>query len=298
MKKIRTAAYCRVSTALELQEGSYELQESYFTNLIETNPEMELAGIYGDKGKSGLSIAGRPGLQKLLEDCRAGRVDLILTKSISRLARNMADCSQIIQELRNLGVSIVFEKENINSQDEKFSLILNIFAAIAQEESHSISQHSILAYLQHVLEGKPYGPVSYGYRKEEDHTWVIDEEKAPLVRKAFKMAARGDRYPEIVKEINKMETSGRIWDQHGLKYMLRNEVYKGDFYSHKKVCIVPGKQVVNKGYRDRYYIKGHHEPIVQPELFDWVQKVLDRGLLHARREWNKGDEEFMRKGAV
>ena len=145
MDKLKTAAYCRVSTDMESQEGSYELQVAYFTDLIDANPTMELVGIYGDKGKSGLNISGRPGLQKLMDDCRAGKISLILTKSISRFARNVAECLEMIRELRSLGVNIIFEEQNLNTQDEKSTLVLNILAAIAEEESRSISKHTALA---------------------------------------------------------------------------------------------------------------------------------------------------------
>lgn len=111
MDKIKTAAYCRVSTDKETQDGSYELQESYFTELINANPNMELVGIYGDKGKSGLHADKRPGLQKLMGDCRTGKINLILTKSISRFARNMAECAAMIRELNCLGVYVIFEKQ-------------------------------------------------------------------------------------------------------------------------------------------------------------------------------------------
>lgn len=154
-KLIRTAAYCRVSTDKEAQEGSYEMQEIYFTDLIKSDPGMEFVGIYGDKGRSGLKMAGRPGLQKLLEDCRAGQIDLILTKSISRFARSMSDCAAMIRELRSIGIDILFEKENMNSRNKNCDLILHIFSAIAQEESRSISQHSIRSHEQYVLAGKP-----------------------------------------------------------------------------------------------------------------------------------------------
>lgn len=123
-KLIRTAAYCRVSTDKEAQEGSYEMQEIYFTDLIKSDPGMEFVGIYGDKGRSGLKMAGRPGLQKLLEDCRAGQIDLILTKSISRFARSMSDCAAMIRELRSIGIDILFQKENMNSRNKNCDLVL------------------------------------------------------------------------------------------------------------------------------------------------------------------------------
>ena len=147
MEKIKTAAYCRVSTDKEEQEGSYEMQVAYYTNLIKSSDEMEFVGIYGDKGRSGLHRNGRPELQKLMADCRAGKIKRIYTKSISRFARNMAECAEMIQELRVRGITIIFEKEGLNSGDIKSNLMLNILSAIAQEESHSISQHSIKAHV-------------------------------------------------------------------------------------------------------------------------------------------------------
>ena len=272
MEKIKTAAYCRVSTDKEAQEGSYELQEQYFTELITSNPAMELVGIYGDKGRSGLKRAGRPGLQRLLEDCRAGKVQLILTKSISRFARNMAECAEMIRELRSLGVNILFEDQDIDSQDTAGDLVLNIFAAIAEEESHSISQHALMAHEQYVLEGRPYGRISYGYKNGGNHKWIINEDEAPLVRKAFEMADAGRSYAEIRRALDEM--SDIIWSQSRLRYLLTNVVYKGDYYSHKTICIVPGRQVRNNGYRDRIYIEEHHEAIVSPELFERVQERI------------------------
>ena len=294
MDKIKTAAYCRVSTDKEAQDCSYELQVSYFTELINTNPTMEFVGIYGDKGRSGLSTEKRPGLQKLMDDCRAGKINLILTKSISRFARNMADCAAMIRELKELGVNIIFEKENINSQDEKCALVLNIFAAIAEEESHSISQHALLAHEQYTLEGRPFGQISFGYSNGGDHKWVINEEEAPLVRKAFEIAAEGKNYTEIRRTLNKM--SDITWSHRRLKYLLTNVAYKGDYHSHKTVCIVPGKQVKNAGQRDQFYITEHHEPIVRPELFDWVQEVVNRGILVSRKRLSKEDQDFLKGG--
>ena len=280
MEKIKTAAYCRVSTDMEAQEGSYELQVAYFTDLINADPTMELVGIYGDKGKSGMKISGRPGLQKLMDDCRAGKIQLILTKSISRFARNMADCAAMIKELRSLGVNILFEEQGLNSMDASGDLVLNIFAAIAEEESHSISQHTALAHEQYVLEGRPFTRISYGYKDGGDHKWIINEEEAPLVRTAFEMMDEGKHYAEIRKTLDEM--GGITWSQSRLKYLLTNVVYKGDYYSHKTVCLVPGKQVRNKGYKDRIYIEEHHEPIVSPELFDRVQERISSGAMNGR----------------
>lgn len=282
-KQLRVAAYCRVSTEKEEQDGSYELQESYFADLIRANPNMELVDIYGDKGKSGLKTAGRSGLQRLMADCRAGKIDLIMTKSISRFARSMADCAEMVRELRTLGVDILFEKENLNARSANCDLILNIFSAIAEEESHSISQHSIRSHEQYASEGRPFGRVSFGYRNAGDNRWKINEEEAVKVRTAFRMAGQGKCYTEILKALDATEMGYR-WKQKRLKYLLTNPVYKGDYYSHGTVCMVPGKLIRNRGYRDRFYIKGHHEAIVAPEEWERVQKMVERGNLVSHKK--------------
>lgn len=279
---MRVAAYCRVSTETEEQEGSYETQMGYYSEKIKQSPTMEFVGVYGDKGKSGLTVGSRPGLQHLLADCRAGKIDLILTKSISRFARNMADCVELITRLRTLNVTILFEKEGLRTDNRKSDLVLNILAALAQEESNSISQNMIRSHEQFASEGRPCGRVAYGYIRSRNGIWRINQEEASRVQIAFCMAAEGRSYPDILTALNEMEqreNTGAIWRQRRLKNMLRNVVYRGDYYSHSTVCLTPGHQVVNRGYRDRYYIEDHHEPLVSKVVFDRVQKLLASGIL-------------------
>lgn len=295
MEKIRTAAYCRVSTDREMQEGSYDIQEKYYRDLINNNPEMTLVGIYGDKGKSGLSAGKRPGLQSLLDDCRAGKIDLILCKSVSRFARNMADFVDMVRELKSLGVNAYFEKEGMDTKDKSCDFILKVLAIVAEEESHSISQHCIQSHVQHAQAGKPFGNIPYGYYNGGNNKWVINETEAKRVRKAFEMALKGERYPEIVDALNAIETEP-FWTQKRLRKMLSHLPYMGDYYSHKRVSIVPGKSVENNGLRDRYYLNGHHEGIVSKETFERVQEIISRGLLQSQRKWTEDDIKFMKGG--
>lgn len=279
--KIRTAAYCRVSTELEEQEGSFEMQMSYYREKIGKSDTLELVGVYGDRGKSGLRTS-RPGLQRLLADCREGKIDLILTKSISRFARSMADCVELINQLRSLKVTVFFEKEGLRTDNRKSDLVLNILAAMAQEESNSISQNMIRSHEQYASEGRPYGQVSYGYCRSGAQVWQTDPAEAIRVQTAFRMAAEGCTYAEILTVLNGMEAqegTGMLWRQRRLRNMLRNVAYLGDYYSHGTVCLTPGHQVVNRGYRDRYYIEEHHDPLVSREVFDRVQRMLDCGYL-------------------
>lgn len=278
---LRVAAYCRVSTELDEQEGSYDTQMSHYREKIENAPDMELVGVYGDKGKSGLKAGSRPGLQRLLAECREGKVDMILTKSISRFARSMADCVELINQLRTLKVTVFFEKEGLRTDNRKSDLVLNILAALAQEESNSISQNMIRSHEQYVSEGRPNGRVTYGYTRV-DGTWKINPLEARRVQTAFCMAAEGQTYKEILAGLNAVEqeeNTGVVWLQRRVKNMLRNVSYLGDYYSHGTVCLSPGHQVVNRGYRDRYYIEEHHDPLVSREVFDRVQRMLDNGYL-------------------
>ena len=283
-KPVRVAAYCRVSTEKEAQEESYEGQMRYYREFISRNPQMCLVGLYGDKGKSGLSAKKRTGLQRLMEACRAGKIDLILTKSISRFARNMSDCAELMRELQGLGVQILFEKEGLYSVAGGSALMFHIFSAIAQEESHSISQHTARAHEQYALEGRPFGRVAFGYRNAGDNRWEIDEQQAPKVRRAFALALAEEPYQMILKALNDMETNGYTWKQKRLKKMLTNPVYKGDYVTNQTVSLVPGKQVVNKNYRDRIYIWDHHEPIISPKEFEAVQRLVSLGALRSGRK--------------
>ena len=202
----RVAVYCRVSTEMELQEGSFELQMKYYRELVASRPDMELVDIYGDKGKTGRSIAARPAFQRMLADCEAGCIDLILTKSISRFARNLGECIAALRRLKELGIPVLFEKEGLNSLDAQGELMLSIFAAIAQEESNSISQNMLWANERRNAAGQPHFRPSYGYTKARgEWEWHIDEAQARRVRLAFQLAEQEVSYCDIRQALNAME---------------------------------------------------------------------------------------------
>lgn len=232
----------------------------------------------------------------MMRDCRAGKIDVIYTKSVSRLARNMSDFVTSINELKKMGIPVIFEKEHTNSMDSKCELMLSIFSAIAQEESNSISQNMITAHAQRAEEGRPLGSVAYGYRRDADGGWIIDEKKANRVRIAFEMAAEGKNYTQIRTRIDAMEKeegTGVIWTQERLHRLLANIVYVGDYYSHKTVCTTIGYQVRNKGIRDRIYIEEHHEAIVPHALFDRVQIFVENHMLDTRRVLTREEQAFI-----
>lgn len=283
----RVAAYCRVSTDMDMQEGSFEMQTSYFRDMINAHPDMTLVEVYGDKGKTGRSIAARPAFQRMLTDCEAGRIDMIMTKSISRFARNLSECIEVLRRLKTLGIPVLFEKENINSMNEQGELMLSIFAAIAQEESNSISQNMLWANDKRSSEGKPHFKPSYGYTKARgDWEWHIDEAQARRVRLAFEMAAEGCCYVDIRDALNAMECQENTeekWTYDRLRYLLSNENYTGDYLTNRHISVKNGRSVrENSGERAQYFIEGHHEPLVSRALFNEVKKKLRTGALNSR----------------
>ena len=286
--KRRVAVYCRVSTLAEEQDSSYALQQSYYQRRILDDPEMELAGVYGDRGASGRSLKKRQGLQRLLEDCEAGKIDLILVKSISRFARNIKECIETIRRLRQLGISVCFEKEGLNTLDERADLLLNILATIAEEESNSLSRNLLWAHQRRNEAGRPFGKLPYGYAVDkESSAWKIDESKAQRIRYLFEQAEMGRAIGRIREELNAMEArdgTGLRWTAARVSVALGNIAYKGDYLTNRTVALdCSGRRGRNRGQRDQYYIEGHHVPIVPPDVFERVQRLRANRLLSAAR---------------
>lgn len=282
-KFLRAAAYCRVSTLMDEQELSFETQKAYWTGKITSKPGMVLAGIYADRGFSGLHADSRPELQRLLTDCRNSRIDVVFVKSVSRLSRNLSECIAMIRELGSLGIGVVFEKENIDTLSHTNELYLSILSAMAQEESNSISRNIRWAHEMRARSGNPIRAPRYGYRKEKkpDGTsrWVPDEEEAERIRLMFRLALDGGCWADIIGELNAMEKAkgtGTVWKYDRVKDTMKSVVYKGDLFTGSRYVAdyLSGKCVRNHGERTRYYIEGHHEAIISPEDFDRVQELI------------------------
>ena len=304
-KKIRTCAYCRVSTASDTQDGSFEVQCEYYERLISSDPEMEFVGVYGDHGKSGRKMYNRTELNRMIKDCEDGKIDLILTKSISRFARNMADCVETVRHLKELGVRVLFEKENLDTDTMTGELILGILATIAQEESISLSQNQAWSRMKHLERGETWSPPRYGYTSDgKNHGWVIVPNQAEVVRMAFYMAATCHTYAEIRDEMNRMEReegSEKVWTKPTVALLLRSENYVGDFLSNKECTIIDSngkeKRVKNQGFVDQILIEGHHPAIVSHELFDIVQELIKHGTIGGGRSVFSAEEKYlMEKG--
>ena len=266
----RVAAYCRVSTLLESQETSLEGQREHYAACIAAREDWEPAGLYLEAGASGTRAETRPQLQRLLSDCREGRVDLILTKSISRFARSTTDCLALVRELAALGVELWFEKENIRTGTMESELMLSILACLAEEESRSLSDNMKWGIRKRFARGSYRGGVPpYGYRRAGD-CLEVDPEEAPVVREIFAAVLSGRGMRSVAEELNRRgipTRRGKAWTQSVLARMVRSPVYAGDAEFQKTFMDGAFRQQTNRGQLDRYYVEAHHPPIVSRETF-------------------------------
>ena len=282
--KIRVAAYCRVSTDTDEQATSYEAQIEHYTDYIEKHPGWELAGIYADDGISGTNTKKREEFNRLIEDCMAGKVDMVVTKSISRFARNTLDCLKYIRQLKDKNIAVFFEKEAINTLDAKGEVLLTIMASLAQQESQSLSQNVRLGLQYRYQQGKVQVCANrfLGYDKDEDGNLVINPEEAEVVKRIYREYLGGKSYYQIGKELSedgiRTAAGNDYWLASTLKKILTNEKYIGDALLQKTVTtdFLNKKRVVNKGIVPQYYVEGSHEAIIPRELFMQVQEEMVR----------------------
>jgi len=268
--KTRVAAYCRVSTLMASQETSIEGQQRHFERLFSQDPEWECAGIFLETGVTGTKAEVRPELQRLLAQCRAGRIDLVLTKSISRFARNTQDCLALVRELNGLGVHLFFEKENIHTGRMESELMLSILACLAADESRSISDNMKWGARKRFQAGTYRGGrVPFGYAREGNELSVVPDE-ACVVRRVFVAAALGDGATAIADSLNAQRIpaprGGRWWPST-VRKMLGNPVYAGDLLCQKTFVDEEYTQRVNRGELDRFVVRDHHPAIVSRDLF-------------------------------
>lgn len=282
--KTRVAAYCRVSTDQEEQESSYEAQIRHYTDFIKRNSSLILAGIYADEGISGTQTKKREQFNAMIADCEAGRIDVVITKSISRFARNTLDCLQYIRRLKALGIPILFEKESINTMDSSGEMLITIMASIAQQESQSISQNVRMGIQYRFQQGKPMLQHTWflGYTKERGGDLEIVPEEADVVRKIYRCFLEGMTIGDIGKQMEAQEIrtgSGKDkWYFSTIVSMLRNEKYMGDLVLQKgyTVDFLTKKKAKNNGVLPKYYVENAHEPIVPREVFMQVQREFLR----------------------
>lgn len=278
-RRKRVAAYARVSNSKDAMIHSLSAQISYYNALIQKHSEWEFAGIYADEAISGTKDS-RAEFNRLLNDCRAGKIDMILVKGISRFARNTLTLLQTVRELKGLGIDVFFEKENLHSCGTAGELLLTVLASFAQEESISNSNNKLWQIRRDFKQGKPTWFRTYGY-KWIDHCLYIVPEEAAVVRLIYQCYYDGMGRSSIIKMLIALDIptrDGAIWQERSLAYILENEKYRGDMLLQKyyRVDPISKKDKRNHGERTQYYVSGSHEPIIEPWLFDEVQKIRKR----------------------
>ena len=282
--KKRVAAYCRVSTDSEEQLNSYEAQKSYYTQKIEESPDWEMAGIYADEGISGTSMKKRTEFKKMITACKRGRIDLIITKSLSRFARNTVDCLETVRLLKANGIGVYFEKENINTLTESSEFLITLFSGFAQAESESLSKNIAWGKKKSAEAGKvdfQYKKM-LGYRKGTDGQPEIVPEEAKIIRRIYRRYLAGCSLGQIKQELEQdnIPTAQKVerWSSAVIHNILTNEKYMGDALLQKTYitdCITK-KVKKNMGERPMYYVENNHPAIIPRETFDQVQKEMTR----------------------
>ena len=280
----RVAAYARVSTDQEEQLSSYEAQVDYYTRFIKANPEWIYSGVYADEGISATNTKKRDGFNRMIADALAGKFDMIITKSVSRFARNTVDTLTTIRDLKEKGIGVVFEKENIDTLDSKGELLITIMGSLAQEESRSISENTTWGQRKRFADGKVTMPFSrfLGYDRGENGEPVINEKEAAVVRRIYRMFLEGGTPSSIAKTLTADEVptpAGKaVWGSTTVQSILTNEKYKGDALLQKSFTtdFLTKKKKINEGEVPRYYAQGSHPAIVSREVHDLVQHEFRR----------------------
>ena len=283
-RQLRVAAYCRVSTDDEEQLTSYEAQQNYYTDKIMTNREWTMAGIFADEGITGTSARKRPEFLKMIRLCKQKKIDIVLTKSISRFARNTVDCLNYIRALRELGIAVIFEKENINTLEADSEILITMLGAFAQAESESISANVRWGKRQAMREGKVnmHYERLYAYEKGEDGNPKIIPEQAEVVRRIYNAFLSGQSLRMIKEWLEREGTinvsGGTAWSISVIRGILSNEKYCGDVLQQKTFTsdCIERKAIRNTGQLPMYLTRDHHEGIVSRDTFNAVRVELAR----------------------
>lgn len=280
MRRRRVAAYARVSTDSEEQLTSYDAQIDYYTHYILANPEWEFVKVYTDEGISATNTKKRDGFNEMVQDALDGKIDLIVTKSVSRFARNTVDSLTTVRKLKEAGVEIFFEKENIWTMDSKGELLITIMSSLAQEESRSISENVTWGQRKRFADGKVSLPYKsfLGYRKGANNLPEIVEEEAVIVRQIYRLFISGKTPCAIAKHLTQQQIPtprGKLgkWSSSTVESILTNEKYKGDALLQKSYTVdfLQKKMKINEGEVPQYYVENSHPAIIAPEEFDAVQ---------------------------
>ena len=278
-KMLRAAAYCRVSTGMEEQKSSYESQLRYYEAYIGRKPDWTLAGIYSDRGVSGTQMKNRAGFQKMLTDCGKGRIDVIVTKSISRFSRNTVEFISVVRWLKSLGIAVFFEKECISTLSAKGEMMLTLLSSIAQSEAEAVSSNLKWSIQRRFQNGAFRQFTALGYDYDEAGELAVNETEAETVRLIFKSYLNGMGTSTIAELLNEKGLKGKRgipFKDGAIRYILKNEIYTGDLLSQKTYTTeLPEKQKKkNNGELQMYFIENDHEAIISKEDFDAAQRIM------------------------
>ena len=305
-KMKNVCAYCRVSTNIPNQKGSYESQLEYYENMIRSKAGWNFAGIYADYGKSGTKEKGRTDFMRMLEDCEAEEIDIICTKSISRFARNTVECIKVVRELKKKQIDVYFEKERIHTLSEKSELLLSIYSSVAQAESESISSNQKWSIQKRFLNGTYILPnPAYGYYTNENGLLELDQKRAVVVRYIFDEYLDGKGVWLIAKSLNEQKiptrTGKKNWIPVTVYTILKNSIYTGDLLLQKTYSedTVPFVRRKNHGEYRQVLIENDHEPIVTHEEYEAVQRMLKQKSNRTKENQEEQPEEVSEfKGKV
>lgn len=293
-KTLRVAAYCRVSTDEDAQAGSYELQVQYYTELIKRNPDWVFVNVYADEGISGTSVSKRIQFQTMIQDCKDGKIDLVITKSISRFARNTLDCISYVRQLRSLDppVAVYFENENLNTLDRRNEAFIAMLSSVAQGESENKSEAIKWSIKRRFQKGLPLCPTwaLLGYTTDDNGDMIIVENEAAIVRFIYENFLDGMSVKDIADELTRRKIptvkGNDHWSVGTIYSMLHNERYCGDVIMQKTYtpdCLTH-RSVKNRGQERKYIMRDHHPAIVSRTQWDVVQSIIGSGRRRRKRK--------------
>lgn len=299
IRKTRVAAYCRVSTDSDEQLVSLEAQKEHYQSLIKSRSDWAYAGLYYDEGITGTKKDKRPALMRMIVDCEDGKIDFIITKSISRFARNTTDCLELVRKLSALDIYIYFERENLNTKDMEGELMLTILSSLAEEESVSISKNAKWSIQKRFENGTfKIGYPPFGYENKNGAMEIIPEQ-AKIVKEIFSSFLRGDSTHVIAKNLNDRgicSKRGGQWTAGTINGILKNEKYTGDVIFQKTWTDDKFTRHMNCGEMDQYYLRDHHEAIIAREEYEAAQRLIDQHL--SEKGGARGEGKYQKRYAL
>jgi len=301
-ERIRVAPYCRVSTDSEDQLESYKTQVAYYNEYVNSNPEWEMVGIYADEAITGTNTKNREDFKRMIDDCMSGKIDMVITKAISRFARNTVDTLTYVRQLKDKGVAVYFEEQNINTLTTEGEFLLTILSSVAQQEVENISANVKFGLRARMKNGKNVGfrkCLGYDYNTETQ-VFTVNEKEAEIVRYVFERYIAGKGTYTIARELGEKgykPLRSETWAWTSVVSILKNVKYKGDLEMGKTYVTDPisKKRLTNLGEKDSYYVENNHEPIISADDFEKAQIILNkRGetIMHKGKRWDKYSRQY------